>query len=154
LAVASVCVATAVIFGGAEWYFRSCFGWDATGQQPIWTIFDERRGWTLKPGDYSYVDLAVFRRVHVSINNLGLRNAPVSLKVPEGVERISVIGDSFVFATPLEEGEGFTQRLQRLLGSSREVVNVGVPGYGTGQEMLLIEDLVGRGYEPGSMILI
>jgi hypothetical protein len=146
-------VAGSVIFGVGEVYFRSCFGRHASGRQPIWTAFDEHRGWTLRPGDYSYVDLVVFRQVHVSINDLGLRNGPVSLETPAGVERISVVGDSFVFAAPLNESEGLTGRLQRLLGSGREVVNIGIPGYGTGQEVLLIEDLIGRGYEPGAKIL-
>lgn len=149
-----MCVASAVIFGVGELYFRSCFGWGASGRQPIWTDFDARRGWTLKPGEYSYIDLFVFRQVHVSINNLGLRNRPLSLKVPEGVERISVVGDSFVFAAPLNEQDGLTGRLQSLLGISREVVNIGIPGYGTGQELLLIEDLLSRGYDPGSKILV
>ena len=154
LVLASTGVISVVIFGAGELYFRSSFGWDAGGQQPIWNVFDERRGWRLKPGEYSYVDLVVFRKVDVTINDLGLRNGPISLKVPDGMERISVIGDSFVFATPLNADDAPTGALQRLLGPTHEVVNIGVPGYGTGQEALLMEELISKGYEPGSKIVI
>jgi len=154
LVLASTAVMGAAIFGAGELYFRWSFGWNATGQWPIWTVFDEQRGWTLKPGEYSYVDLVVFRKVYVSINDLGIRNKPVSLKVREGIERISIVGDSFVFGAPLNDEATPTGRLQRLLGPQREVVNIGVPGYGTGQELLMMEDLIGRHYEPGSKIVI
>jgi GDSL-like lipase/acylhydrolase family protein len=154
LVLASTVVMSAVIFAAGELYLRWSFGWNAAGQWPTWTTFDERRGWTLKPGEYSYVDLVVFRKVHLSINELGLRNKQVALTVPDGIQRISVVGDSFVFGAPLNDGETLTGRLQRLLGPTHQVVNMGVPGYGTGQELVMMEELIGKRYEAGSKIVI
>ena len=89
----------------------------------------------------------------MSINELGLRNAPVSKSVPTGRRRISVVGDSFVFAAALTEGEKFTDELQELVSPAVEIVNVSVPGYGTGQQLLLLELLAEQGYEIGDTVI-
>jgi lysophospholipase L1-like esterase len=142
------------IFGLGEFYLRWRFGLDVSAQQPDWNRFDEQRGWVLRPGEYSYVNVAAFRRVEASINSLGLRNRPISLTAADGIERISVLGDSFVFSTPLRDGERFTDKLQEVLGPKYEVVNLGIQAYGTGQEILFLEDLIAKGYEVGSRVLL
>lgn len=153
LALASLVLTTVALFGVGELYFRWHFGWSIGSPHPLWSAFDPQRGWVLKPGQYSYVDLFAFRKFHVSINSLGIRHREISLKVPNGVVRISVLGDSFVFSAPLNAEERFTERLERLDGNL-EVVNIGVPGYGTGQEILLLEEMIAKGYEVGAKIVL
>src|SRR2546421_2829214 len=97
------------------------------------------RGWTLKPGHYSYFNFQALRRVDVVINELGLRNRPLSHEPRQGIERVTIVGDSFVFGPSVNEAETITAQLQTLAGNSFEVVNVSVPGYGTGQEYRSLE---------------
>jgi hypothetical protein len=116
--------------------------------------YDERRGWALRPGRYSYFDAQAVRRVEVAIDKIGLRNVPFARESERGVERITVLGDSFVFGTPLNDGQTITARLQARAGSSFEVLNVAVPGYGTGQQYRLIEELQAKGYRLGGKLVL
>ncbi len=73
------------------------------------------------------------------VNQLGFRGADTTLQKPDGVTRIVVLGDSFTFGEGVAAGEAFPARLERLLndGAARryEVLNLGVPGYNTVQEV-------------------
>jgi len=59
-----------------------------------------------------------------------------------------VLGDSFVLSKESQYSEAFPQRLEDLLNDriagGVEVMNAGVPGYGTGQELLLVRELYER----------
>lgn len=55
--------------------------------------------------------------------------------------RIAVLGDSYVFGHGVEEEETFTARM-RELRPDWEVLNFGVTGYSTDQELLLLENVV------------
>lgn len=116
--------------------------------------YDRERGWALRPGEYSYFSLKAFQAVNFSINSLGLRNGPVSLRVPKGKRRISISGDSFVFSPALSDGYKFTDRLQELAGKAYEIVNISVPGYGTGQEYRLLQDLSSIGFDIGNTLVL
>jgi lysophospholipase L1-like esterase len=52
--------------------------------------------------------------------------------------RIAVVGDSFVWGHGVEEEERFTERLEALLGPGFEVLNFGIAGFGSGQQLLKI----------------
>lgn len=58
-----------------------------------------------------------------------------------GVFRIVVVGDSISFGPHLQYDDTFSARLQRMLNANRpggyEVINLGVPGHSTWQEVLL-----------------
>lgn len=71
---------------------------------------------------------------------------------PRGTCRILVLGDSFTWGFGVDDEERFSNRLQMLLGSSCEVLNAGVTGYGTDQEMLFFRR-EGRRYNPDIVLL-
>jgi GDSL-like Lipase/Acylhydrolase family len=95
---------------------------------------DPLLGWHLIPGVRTRHHSAEFD-VEVAINARGFRQDP---PVPDtrtpGVARLAVLGDSFTFGQGVEERERFTERLAADFGA--EVVNLGVPGYGTDQALL------------------
>jgi lysophospholipase L1-like esterase len=98
-------------------------------------------------------------RARVCINPDGVRDAAHSIVKPPGVVRIAVLGDSYTEALQVEEDERFTSRLEEMLNSRGglqgrrvEVLNFGVSGYGTCQELLLLDTTVLR-YSPDVVLL-
>lgn len=154
LALLSVLISAAAILAAGEAYFRLRWNVGEYDRGPRWVVFHEDRGWALKPGDYERFVIGELREVSISVNSLGLREREVSLAVPSGRRRITVAGDSFTFGEALNAEERFTDRLQALTGSGVEIVNVSAPGYGTGQEYLLVRELTDRGYEVGEKLII
>lgn len=68
----------------------------------------------------------------------GLRNEPVAVPKPAGTFRILVLGDSVAYGYTVARESAFPQALQRRLRAQRpdiEVVNAGVPGYSTYNEL-------------------
>ena len=114
--------------------------------------FDQELGWSLIPGDYEFFHPAAFTHSRISIDEIGLRGRGIRLRPTAGLERVTVVGDSFVFAAALSEETRLTGRMAEYLEGT-EVVNVSVPGFGTGQQKLLIERLVAQGYDPGATIV-
>jgi hypothetical protein len=149
---ASLFTCTAALFAAGEFYLQMRS--TAIASPGSWTAYHAQRGWVLKPGRYSYLDSQSLKRVELSINDLGLRNAPLAREPGEGVERITVLGDSFVFGAPLGNDNTITGQLQHLLGNRFEVVNVSVPDYGTGQEFRLIEELQAKNYQLGRKLFL
>ncbi len=88
-------------------------------------------------------------------NQLGLRNREIGPKAP-GVFRILFLGDSLVFYGETRSGTLYTQALEENLNrvSQRpvEVVNAGVPGYTTYQELEFLK-IYGLEMEPDLVIL-
>jgi hypothetical protein len=154
LAGASTFLAAALFLGAGEAYLRLEHGAVPPGPPTDWNIYDPRRGWALVPGAYTYFDVKAARRVEVQINDFGIRNASLTPSVLPGVHRVTVLGDSFVFGPPLMPEETITGQLQAMAGPAIEVVNAAVPGYGTGQQYRLMQELVGRGYQPGRQLIL
>lgn len=78
----------------------------------------------------------------VSYNALGLRGRDVAPTPAPGSLRLAFLGDSFVEGKQVGDEDVLTARLERLAadrGRRLEVVNAGVGGYGTGDELLLWE---------------
>ncbi len=80
----------------------------------------------------------------VRINALGLRGPEVPLPKPKGERRVLVVGDSYTAAVQLPEDRIFTTLLQSDLARARpgetfRVVNAGVNGAGTAEELLYFE---------------
>src|SRR4051812_32431270 len=94
---------------------------------------------------------------HVTISPLGLRDRRTSYAKPPGTLRVLFLGDSFVEAVQVDQWQGVAERLEAELnqGSSRpiEVINGGVAAYGTGQEMLLLDQEVYK-YQPDVVLLL
>lgn len=81
----------------------------------------------------------------VRYNALGLRGRDVPAVKEPGATRLAFLGDSFVEGKQVGEHEVVTAALERLAaetGRRLEVVNAGVGGYGTGDELLLWERCV------------
>ena len=96
---------------------------------------------------------------HIRTNSLGFRDSEVQIPKPENVFRILVLGDSMAFGIGVEEKEAFPKVLEEMLNDNAkaggvrfEVLNAGVPGYGTAQELLQYQ-LCGRQLNPDLVIL-
>ena len=79
--------------------------------------------------------------VPIRTNSLGLRSAEIEPAKPAGVFRILVLGDSVTFGWGVRVEDAFPSQLASLLATLRpndrfEVINAGVSGYGTWQELL------------------
>lgn len=88
----------------------------------------------------------------IVINSKGLRDREHSYEKSKGLFRIVVVGDSFVFGSGgVEASDRFTDILEK---STRnvEVINMGVPAYGTDQEYLYLKR-EGLKYHPDLVIL-
>ncbi len=154
LQVSLVALSLCFVFAAGEGALRLAYG----GATPYFVSqivqYDAQLGWKLVPGDYEFFNAASFTHVHASIHAIGLRNDPLPPKIPAPRRRVTVVGDSFVFSEGLTDGERFTDELERRLGPDCDVVNAGVPGYGTGQQLLLVEALRARGFELGKTLVL
>jgi hypothetical protein len=81
------------------------------------------------------------RSVSVRHNSLGLREKELNEDAPAGT--FVFLGDSMVWGLDAEVGERFTDLLQHELPQHR-MVNAGVLGFGTDQELLLVQKLWNR----------
>ncbi len=111
--------------------------------------FDEQLGWGLKPNTEASSSRTGYP-ISYKINSRGLRDAETTLKKPTDIFRIVLIGDSrtFGFGVPIEKH--FSTVLEGYFNNI-EVINLGVGGYGVGQELLSLR-LKGFQYEPGLII--
>jgi hypothetical protein len=107
--------------------------------------YDALLGWRLEPKS-SLVNVDEQRdfRYRIEVNSLGLREREVMLAKPAGARRVLVLGDSFAFGVGLDLDERFSDVLDRALPDDVEVINAGVPGWGTDQEMLFYESSLRR----------
>lgn len=86
--------------------------------------------------------------VLLQTNQIGFRGANLTINKPPHVRRVAVLGDSFTASMALPEHQTFCSQLQRLLNEGREdrrqweVLNFGMHGSGTGQELALYRNLV------------
>lgn len=154
LVIVTSVLAFVCLFAAGETVLRARYGALAVGAPTAMKAHDELRGWKLQPGRYTYFDVRAVRRVDISINEHGLRNAPLAPAAAPGVERITLLGDSFVFGAPLEEDETIAGRLRAMGGEGFEFVNAGVPGYGTGQQYRLLEELQEKGLQLGRKLVL
>ncbi len=92
----------------------------------------------------------------IEINSDGWRGPEIPLEHPPGTYRIALLGDSFIqaFEVPFEQtaGEVLAHRLSALRGSPVQVLNFGEGGYGTAQELLVLQNHVWK-YHPDLVLL-
>jgi lysophospholipase L1-like esterase len=104
--------------------------------------YDARLGWKLRPRQHSFT-----LSEPVTTNALGLRSPEVDGPPAAGERRILCLGDSQTFGNGVGQERTYPRRLEVLLAPGREgerftVVNAGVPGYDTLQEVDLLERLL------------
>lgn len=115
--------------------------------------FDERLGWALEPNaSLRSVDNEKGLDYTIRTNSLGLRDRKVTRAKKPGTKRILIIGDSIAYGTGVDAEWRFSDFLSRALGDSFEVLNAGVCGWGTDQELLFYENR-GKALEPDYVIL-
>ncbi len=105
-------------------------------QDSAWKFFqyDSTLGWRNRPdaeGTFKIPDSVT----SVKINSQGVRDREHRFEKP-GRFRILALGDSFTWGFGVEQNERFTDKLQSLVGEPIEVINAGVTGWGTDQELL------------------
>jgi hypothetical protein len=86
---------------------------------------------------------------YIRISDQGLRDREHSVAREAGTVRIAVLGDSYAEAFQVPEEQAFWSVLEtemngdrRLEGTRIEVINFGVGGYGTAQELLMLRHRV------------
>lgn len=123
----------------------------------LWT-YDRTKGWFHVPLGTGQVPISGPDRGRVRINSLGLRGREDPRQKPEGFKRVVVLGDSFVFGLGVDEENIFTTHLEKFLnarssGGRHEVINMGLTGYSTDQESILLEEL-GLSLFPDVVVLV
>jgi hypothetical protein len=119
-----------------------------------WTL-DSERGIALRPGAEG-----VYREEgegHFRINGEGMRDRERAVEKPAGTLRIAVLGDSMTEALQVDYEESFPAVLERRLAecpglAAPEVLNFGVSGYSTAQELLTLRRYVWK-YDPDIVLL-
>ena len=130
---------TLLEFGLARYYL-------STESRISLTTFDPTLGWRLRPDSYSIKPSYTFKQHQVAINEYGLRNRSITATAGGDTTRVIILGDSFSFAVAVPNEKAFPMILEKMLNGSGhyEVINAGVSGYGTAQEMLFMKELTGK----------
>jgi lysophospholipase L1-like esterase len=120
------------------------------GQQLGVRYDDSARLYGLKPNAR-----ALQTGVLVQTNSLGFRENEYPLERPSDTRRIVVLGDSYTFGLGVEFGQTYGKQLEarmsRALGPT-EVINFGVSGYNTLQELATLREIAAR-YRPDLIIV-
>jgi lysophospholipase L1-like esterase len=118
---------------------------------------DYSRGYSLRPGIEGWYKKE--GKSFVRINSDGLHDVEHSYRKPARTIRIALLGDSYAeaFQVPLENSfwSVMARRLNADLASSGdrvEVINFGVSGYGTAQELITLREQVWK-YDPDIVLL-
>src|SRR3954447_12938832 len=124
---------------------------------PIFYETEPVRGYTPIPEleGWSWPENKVFMKY----SRAGFRDIDHEKQKPAGTVRIAVIGDSFTEARQVPMDAAYTNVIQRqlsnspaLAGKQVEVLNFGVGGYGTVEELLLLRQKVWD-YSPDIVLL-
>src|SRR6185369_1239155 len=105
--------------------------------------------WVHQPGQQGIFVTPQFR-TSVRINEKGLRDRSHSYSSQNNSPRVLVLGDSFAWGYGVEESNRFSQLLEKSMDV--EVINAGVSGYSTDQELLWYQN-EGTKYETNLVIL-
>jgi len=124
---------------------------------PEFYVVDSRRGYSLRPGVEGW-----YRKegeAYVRINSDGLRDREHAKIKPPNTLRVAVLGDSYAEALQVPIETSFCVMLEQKLrecqagaGRDVEVINFGVSGYGTAQELITLRDHVWQ-YSPDIVLL-
>lgn len=97
------------------------------------------------------------RGVHIVTNSFGLRGPEISQTPAPGTRRLLVLGDSVAFGYRMEEPDTFVEQLrgelERRAGGSWEVLNAGIEGYNTVNEVAYLRSSLLQ-LEPQTIVLL
>jgi hypothetical protein len=124
---------------------------------PYFFCYDAQRGWALKPGVSGHYNREGESWVY--INRDGFRGPERPLEKAPGVYRVVVLGDSYAEAVEVPYEKTFSAVIERhlaecpaLKGKRIEVLDMGVSGYGTAQELLTMREKAWA-YAPDAVVL-
>jgi len=142
-----------LVFLAGEWIARLFFPQWAprAGRMTQFWRYDSRYGWSNVPGAKGAFQSFGFD-TNVTINDRGFRGPLIPYERTPGKKRVEILGDSYVWGYGVNENEMFTALLPQFLNSA-EVVNLGVTGYSTDQELMLYED-EGYKYNADYVVLV
>lgn len=90
---------------------------------------------------------------NITTNSLDWRDKERTVKKPDSVTRIAVLGDSYIEGSQVNDDQTFTRQLEQMLPPGKfEVLNFGLSSIGTVQERILYEKLV-KNYDPDIVIV-
>jgi hypothetical protein len=118
---------------------------------------DQQRGWALRPSAEGLV--VDETRQYVRINSHGFHDVERSYDKPPNTVRIAVLGNSWTEALQVPLDKTYCSVLERKLtdlscyvGRHVEVLNFGVSGYSSAQELLLLRQEVWK-YHPDVVVI-
>jgi len=128
-----------------------------TGDPASFWQDDERFGWFHTPGAEGwYFNPAGEYNAYARVNDAGLLDEDYPEMKADGVYRVLVLGDSFTEGLRIPMDAAFHSVLERELdlGTDKrvEVVNGGVAGWGTDQQLLFFDE-IGRNYQPDLVLV-
>jgi len=95
-------------------------------------------------------------RIEIRTNSLGMRSdRDYSFAKPPGTYRIVGVGDSFTIGYEVEVEDCYLSRVEQTLrdaGKPVEVLNLGVSGFGTAEELIMLRER-GFKFEPDAVIV-
>jgi lysophospholipase L1-like esterase len=96
---------------------------------------------------------------HVT-NAAGVRGPEISLEVPDATVRVAFLGDSITFGEGVYFEDTYPERFKVLAqeaglfqGKSIDAINLGIGGYNTEQEMILLKQIVSAGVRPDYVVV-
>jgi hypothetical protein len=138
-ALLALSISTLASLAGAELWCRAEYGVPIREKLPLMAVVaDARRGYAMMPSTEHYT----YERP-VRVNALGLRGPEVPEKTADEI-RVLCLGDSTTYGQGLAEDDTLPALLERDIaagGKRARAVNGGLRGYGTEQELALLEDL-------------
>jgi len=123
---------------------------------PEFYVIDTSRGYALRANVSGWYRKE--NEVFIHVNSDGLRDREHSKTKPTNTVRIAIIGDSYAEALQVPQEATFWSVLQNRLSTCSsqqkqiEVINFGVSGYGTAQELITLREHVWQ-YSPDIVIL-
>jgi hypothetical protein len=150
-------VLAALLMGGLCVFGEVALRFSGTSFEPQLYCPDQERGWVLRPGVSGVVTGE--DRQFVQINRHGLRDREREYEKRANTMRIAVLGNSWTEALQVPLDKTYCSVLERLLtrsncfgGRDVEVLNFGVAGYSTGQELLTLQEEVWK-YHPDIVLI-
>ncbi len=127
---------------------------------PTFRVFDEQRGYAYRPNAQGWLKgEQIEEPVFIQINSQGLRDQEHNLSKAPSALRIAVLGDSYTAALEMPLERTFWWVAKEGLAASPgfqdrpvEIMNFGVSGYGTAQELITLRRRVWA-YDPDVVLL-
>lgn len=116
--------------------------------------YDPYLGWRGRPNLHCILKERHFT-IAISQNSRGFRDRERNVARKTGEFRILCLGDSYTWGWGVQQDQIFTHQMEHLLASQGilcDVINAGVGGYSTDQELLYLEK-EGQAYAPDIVVL-